>query len=45
MIKQSVGIVPPSILDIAPYAAFGAFYFLVSAVWLTIASHRRKEGA
>jgi uncharacterized membrane protein HdeD (DUF308 family) len=45
MIKQSVGIVPPSILDIAPYAAFGAFYFLVSAVWLTIASHRRKESA
>ena len=45
MIKQSVGIVPPSILDIAPYAAFGAFYFLVSAVWLTIASYRRKESA
>jgi uncharacterized membrane protein HdeD (DUF308 family) len=45
MIKQSVGIMPPSILDIAPYAAFGAFYFLVSAVWLTIASHRRKESA
>jgi uncharacterized membrane protein HdeD (DUF308 family) len=45
MIKQSVGIVPPSILDIAPYAAFGAFYFLVSAIWLTIASYRRKESA
>jgi uncharacterized membrane protein HdeD (DUF308 family) len=45
MIKQSVGTVPPSILDIAPYAGFGAFYFLVSAVWLTIASYRRKQSA
>ncbi|TGD99350.1 DUF308 domain-containing protein [Methylobacterium nonmethylotrophicum] len=25
----------PGIVDVAPYAAFGAFYFLVSAVWLT----------
>jgi len=22
-------------VDVAPYAAFGAFYFLVSAAWLT----------
>ena len=26
----------PGIGDIVPYAAFGAFYFLVSAVWLTV---------
>src|SRR3569623_576018 len=26
MIKKSLGDVPPSILDVAPYAAFGAFY-------------------
>lgn len=26
----------PSIANIASYAAFGAFYFLVSAVWLTV---------
>lgn len=43
MIKQSVGPVPPSILDITPYAGFGAFYFLVSAVWLTLAAYRRQN--
>src|SRR6185312_8799121 len=26
----------PGVADVAPYAAFGAFYFLVSAVWLTV---------
>ncbi|PXA99384.1 hypothetical protein DMC47_03785 [Nostoc sp. 3335mG] len=26
----------PDITLIAPYAAFGAFYFLVSAIWLTV---------
>src|SRR6201989_566814 len=31
----------PGIADIAPYAAFGAFYFLVSAVWLTVRDARR----
>jgi uncharacterized membrane protein HdeD (DUF308 family) len=30
------------IADIAPYAAFGAFYFLVSAVWLTVTQARRR---
>jgi len=28
------------ILDAAPYAALGAFYFLVSAVWLTVRGNR-----
>ncbi|MCG6204459.1 DUF308 domain-containing protein [Rhodopseudomonas sp. HC1] len=32
----------PSITDIAPYAAFGAFYFLVAAVWLTVKDLRRR---
>jgi uncharacterized membrane protein HdeD (DUF308 family) len=32
----------PGITDIAPYAAFGAFYFLVSAVWLTVLLARRQ---
>ena len=41
-IKQSLGTAVPSILDIAPYAAFGAFYFLVSAVLLTL---RRNKSA
>ena len=31
----------PTIVDVAPYAAFGAFYFLVSAVLLMLANRRR----
>jgi uncharacterized membrane protein HdeD (DUF308 family) len=33
----------PSIAAIAPYAAFGAFYFLVSALWLTVTDARRRR--
>lgn len=40
-IKQAGGAVVPTIVDIAPYAAFGAFYFLVSALWLIFANRRR----
>jgi uncharacterized membrane protein HdeD (DUF308 family) len=32
----------PGVADIAPYAAFGAFYFLVSALWLVIVARRRR---
>ena len=39
-IKMAVGPMIPSIADVAPYAAFGAFYFLVSAVWLTVSDAR-----
>ena len=35
-IKQSLGPDVHGITDVAPYAAFGAFYFLVSALWLTV---------
>lgn len=35
-IMRSLGSAVPSIADIAPYAAFGALYFAVSAIWLTI---------
>lgn len=46
MIIKSLGAMPPSIVDIAPYAGFGAFYFLLSAIWLTVASYRiTKAGA
>ena len=38
---QSFGAKVPTILDVAPYAAFGAFYFLVSALWLIVANRRR----
>lgn len=31
--------------DIAPYAAFGAFYFLVSAAWLVVVVRRRVRPA
>jgi uncharacterized membrane protein HdeD (DUF308 family) len=31
------------ITAIAPYVAFGAFYFLVSALWLTIGEARRRQ--
>jgi hypothetical protein len=31
----------PTIADIAPYVAFGAFYFLVSALWMTVRDARR----
>ncbi|KAI8623544.1 hypothetical protein F5Y19DRAFT_458218 [Xylariaceae sp. FL1651] len=33
----------PSIKDIAGYAAFGAFYFLVSALWLTVKALRAPK--
>lgn len=33
----------PSIAAIAPYAAFGAFYFLIAALWLTASDIRRRK--
>ncbi|MBB3656797.1 uncharacterized membrane protein HdeD (DUF308 family) [Rhizobium sp. BK650] len=41
MISRAFGTAVPSILDIAPYAGFGAFYFLLSAVWMTVAAYRK----
>ena len=38
---HAAGAKMPSIADITPYAAFGAFYFLISAIWLTIRDARR----
>jgi uncharacterized membrane protein HdeD (DUF308 family) len=40
-VKQAGMAAVPGITDIAPYAGFGAFYFLVSAVWLIVANRRR----
>lgn len=40
-IKMASGPAVASIIDVAPYAAFGAFYFFVSAIWLTLADIRR----
>ena len=35
---------PPSITNVAGYAAVGAFYFLVSAVWLSVSQLPRRAG-
>jgi len=45
MLSKAAGAAPVSIADIAPYAAFGAFYFLISAVSLTISGVRRRSKA
>ncbi|MGF7150349.1 uncharacterized membrane protein HdeD (DUF308 family) [Sphingomonas zeicaulis] len=45
MLSKAAGTAPVSIADIAPYAAFGAFYFLISAVSLTISATRRRSKA
>jgi len=42
-LKQASGPGIPDITAIAPYAGFGAFYFLVSTIWLTIAAYRRSR--
>lgn len=44
-VKRANGANVPSVFDIAPYAAFGAFYFLVSALWLTVSELRRRRAA
>jgi len=43
-VKRATGLQMPDIADIVPYVAFGAFYFLVSAAWLTAAGVRRSKG-
>lgn len=40
MVSRSIGTLEPTILDIAPYAGFGAFYFLISAIWLFAMTRR-----
>jgi uncharacterized membrane protein HdeD (DUF308 family) len=42
MLSKAAGPAAVGIADIAPYAAFGAFYFLVSAVSLTVSAARRR---
>lgn len=39
---QATGPGTPQITDIAPYAGFGAFYFLIAAVWLTVRTVRAR---
>ncbi|MDO9435367.1 DUF308 domain-containing protein [Hydrogenophaga sp.] len=42
-VAQSTMATPPSITNIAGYAGFGAVYFLISAVWLTIKQTRSRQ--
>ena len=38
-------VTPPGIAPIAGYAGFGAFYFLLSAIWLTVRRTRQPAAA
>ncbi|MDG4884818.1 DUF308 domain-containing protein [Mesorhizobium sp. WSM4884] len=42
-VKMASGMEAIGIANVAPYAAFGAFYFLVSAVWLSVGGALRKS--
>lgn len=44
-IKTAAGPFASVIAVVAPYAAFGAFYFLLSAILLTVKTRRRAETA
>lgn len=43
MITQALGAAQPTIFDIVPYAGFGAFYFLLSAIWLMVTVYRQAN--
>ncbi|APQ11917.1 hypothetical protein BJP27_10525 [Pseudomonas oryzihabitans] len=43
-VKQATDGVALDASVVAPYAAFGAFYFIVSAVWLAVKHSRRPAG-
>jgi hypothetical protein len=45
MLKQAAGPAAVGIANIAPYAAFGALYFLISAVSLSVSDARRRAKA
>lgn len=45
MATLAAGTHTPGIKDITGYAAFGAFYFLVSAIWLTVSNARRRAAS
>lgn len=42
-IKQANSAGLHGIAEIAPYVAFGAFYFLISALWLVVVEARRRK--
>ncbi|HUA26090.1 MAG TPA: hypothetical protein VMA54_18315 [Steroidobacteraceae bacterium] len=44
-VKMASGSHVSAIATVAPYAAFGAFYFLVSGLWLAVGDARRRSKA
>ena len=42
-VKQSTAASLHGIADIVPYVAFGAFYFLISAIWLVVSRARQRK--
>ncbi len=44
-VVMALGPTAPDIAAIAGYAGFGAFYFLVSAIWLTVKLARQRAAA
>lgn len=45
MFKQAGSGIQLDVVTVAPYAGFGALYFLISAIWLTVKNSRRRAGA
>lgn len=43
MLSKAAGTAEVGIIDIAPYAAFGALYFLISAISLTVSAARLRS--
>jgi uncharacterized membrane protein HdeD (DUF308 family) len=41
-VKMAGAGTPVGITTVAPYAAFGALYFLIAALWLTVSDARRR---
>lgn len=44
-VRQAGASAVPGITDVAPYAAFGAFYFFLSGVWLVVSDMRGRKAA
>jgi uncharacterized membrane protein HdeD (DUF308 family) len=43
MFRQAHSGMPLDVTTVAPYAAFGAFYFLISAIWVTVKNVRQRS--
>jgi uncharacterized membrane protein HdeD (DUF308 family) len=43
--QKALAVPPPGIEAVVPYASLGAFYFLLSAIWLTVKAARKRSVA